>query len=112
MLQLTPLGKASEGCEKNPRDDGPAQSFFQKLMSNHASYGVASTWLNTPEAARNLGISETTLRRLRDRDGGLELGLHYKRGLFRNTPCRWNVAEIERFIEANAYSTPAKRGEQ
>ena len=81
-------------------------------MSNHASNGAASAWVNTPEAARNLGISETTLRRLRDREGGLELGLHYKRGLFRNTPCKWNVSEIEKFLEANAYSTPAKRGEQ
>ena len=78
-------------------------------MSNHASNGAASAWVNTPEAARNLGISETTLRRLRDREGGLEHGLHYKRGLFKNTPCKWNVSEIEKFIEAHAYSTPANQ---
>ena len=80
-------------------------------MSNHATNGAALQWLTTPEAARQLGISESTLRRLRDREGGLELGLHYKRGLFKNTPCRWNVSEIEKFIDANAYTTPAERGE-
>ena len=48
---------------------------------------------------------------MRNRDMGLQLGVHFKRGLFKNTPCRWNVAEIEQFIEANAYSPPAKRGQ-
>ena len=78
-------------------------------MSNHASNGAALQWLTTPKAARQLGISQVTLRRMRDRQDGrqLELGVHYKRGLYRNTPCRWNVSEIERFIEANAYTAPA-----
>ena len=80
-------------------------------MSNHANNGEALQWLTTPEAARQLGISQVTLRRMRDREEGLEPGVHYKRGLYRNTPCRWDVAEIERFIEANAYTTPAERGE-
>ena len=77
-------------------------------MSNHASNGPALQWITTPEAARQLGISQITLRRMRDRKDGrqLELGVHYKRGLYRNTPCRWNVAEIEKFIDANAYCTP------
>ena len=73
-------------------------------MTNNATNGAALQWLSTPEAARQLGISQTTLRRMRDREDGLKQGLHYKRGLFQNTPVTWNVSEIARFIEANAYS--------
>ena len=79
-------------------------------MTDQVSNGAALAWQNTPEAARNLGISEATLRRMRTRTPGLQPGLHYKRGLFKNTPCKWNVSEIEKFIEAHAYSTPAERG--
>ena len=80
-------------------------------MVDPVNNGAASHWLNTPEAARHLGISESTLRRMRNRDMGLQLGVHFKRGLFKNTPCRWNVAKIEQFIEANAYTPPAKKGQ-
>ena len=76
-------------------------------MTNNATNGAALQWLSTPEAARQLGISQTTLRRMRDREGGLKQGLHYKRGLFQNTPCRWNTSEIEKFIAANSYTNPA-----
>ena len=79
-------------------------------MAYFASDGEALQWVTTSEAARALQISETTLRRWRDRESGLILGTHYKRGLYRNTPCRWNIPEIEKFIEANAYSSPAERG--
>ena len=81
-------------------------------MSNHARNGAASEWLNTPEAASVLGLSQSTLRRMRQREPGLELGTHYKRGMFRNSTCRWNVAEIERFIERHAYTAPAERGDR
>ena len=50
-------------------------------MSNHATNGAASQWLNTPEAASLLGISATTLRRMRNRIPCLEPGRHYKRVL-------------------------------
>ena len=73
-------------------------------MQNHAKDGAASQWLLTPKAAQQLGISEATLRRMRDRDIGLKQGIHYKRGLFKNTPVSWNVSEIEKFIAANAYT--------
>ena len=81
-------------------------------MTEPVVSGAASEWLVTTEAARRLQISESTLRRMRDRKLGLEPGVHYKRGLFKNTPCKWNVDAIERFIEENAYSTPAERGEE
>lgn len=79
-------------------------------MSYYASDGEVLSWLPTPQAARKLQISESTLRRLRDRENGLISGTHYKRGLYKNTPCRWNVQAIELFIEQNAYCSPAERG--
>ena len=78
-------------------------------MAYFASNGAALEWVSTPEAARKLQISETTLRRLRDRENGLIVGTHYKRGIYRNSPCRWNVPKIAKFIEAHAY-TPRSQG--
>ena len=80
-------------------------------MPFNTSNGEALQWVTTSEAARQLQVSETTLRRWRDRESGLIPGTHYKRGLYRNTPCRWNVSKIVEFVEANAYTRPAKGGE-
>ena len=90
--------------------NGPRLIFCRKLMTFNARDGEASQWLTTPEAARKLQISETTLRRWRDHENGLILGKHYKRGFFKNTPIRWNVPEIQLFLQANAYSAPPKGG--
>ena len=73
-------------------------------MKNHASDGAALQWLTTPEAAYQLRISQNTLRRMRDREIGLKPGVHYKRGLFRNSPVIWNVEAIQQFIELHAYT--------
>ena len=79
-------------------------------MSYFASNGEVLPWLPTPEAARKLQISESTLRRLRDRENGLKPGVHYKRrGSFQNTPIRWNVEAIDAYLEAHAY-TPRSQG--
>lgn len=78
-------------------------------MSYYASNGDDLQWLTTPEAARKLRVSDSTLRRMRDRELGLKSGIHYKRGLFKNTPIRWNVEAIDKYLEAHAY-TPTSQG--
>ena len=61
------------------------QSTFEVTTSS-------ATWLPTPDAARTLGVSVTTLKRYRDANGGfLEAGTHYAFGAFPNSPIAWNV---------------------
>ena len=51
----------------------------------------------TPEASRMLGVSDATLKRMRDSHGGyLILGKHYFLLPSRNAAIRWDVEAIEK----------------
>lgn len=52
-------------------------------------------WLRSPDAATELGVSVSSLKRWRDSAGGfLEAGKHYRLGPSLNTPILWNVHAV------------------
>ena len=57
------------------------------------------SWLPTGRALVAIGLSRTTLHRWK-REGVLEEGLHYRRGLTPRSPIRWNTVAIELAISA------------
>ena len=74
--------------------------------------GAAFSWVSTDEAARELQMHPNTLRRLRDSDQGLLPDVHYRRGVYQNSPVKWDIAAIREFLSSNAYSVNSERGDR
>ena len=80
-------------------------------MSNSAINGAAFSWVSTDEAARELQMHPNTLRRLRDSDQGLLPDVHYRRGIYQNSPVKWNVAAVRELIVRNAFAAGSDNSE-
>ena len=49
-------------------------------------------WLPTGQAAAHFGVSPSTLKRYAKRDGFLQEGTHFHRGVYPNSPLIWHVS--------------------
>ena len=64
-------------------------------------------WLNTGVAAQQLGVSAYTLRRWRhDPRLNLKEGIHYRPGVYNNSPTTWDVEAVR---QAHARIKPLKQ---
>jgi hypothetical protein len=67
----------------------------------------SESWAPTQEACRALGISRSTIQRLKAR-GDLSAGrCYYRRGLGLRAGCLWNVPECRQVLRLLAASDPA-----
>jgi len=61
-------------------------------------------WVRTPDAAKHLGVSERTLKRLMAEQGGpLRRGRHYRSGLYVNSPIVWCIDLVIDELEYRGY---------
>jgi len=69
-------------------------------MDSAGQAEAAIQWVSTDEAATALNVHPMTLRTWRYSDIGLKAGTHFQLGMYSNSPLKWNVAAIRKFIDA------------
>ncbi len=73
---------------------------------------TVQTWFKTPDAARALGVCESTLKKSyaapEAKGGFLVEGIHYRRGPQKNSPIGWDVAACRAAMEERGILQYAK----